>query len=56
MHRRRRGDGINIGNCQLIIKSNVNTKSSTYQSNFDKMSELVSDLKKKKELLILVAL
>ncbi|MEC8100204.1 MAG: carboxyl transferase domain-containing protein [Pseudomonadota bacterium] len=51
MHRRRRGDGINIGNCQLIIKSNVNTKSSTYQSNFDKMSELVSDLKKKKRII-----
>ena len=56
MHWRRRGNCSNIGNNQLIIKSNINTKSSSYQNNFDKMSELVADLKKKKELLILVVL
>ena len=35
----------------MIIKSNINTKSSSYQSNFDKMSELVSDLKKKNRII-----
>ena len=35
----------------MIIKSNINTKSSSYQNNFDKMSELVSDLKKKNRII-----
>ena len=54
MYWRWRSNCFNIGNNQLIIKSNINKKSSSYQKNFDRMSELVSDLKKKKELLILV--
>ena len=54
MYWRWRSNCFNIGNNQLIIKSNINTKSLNYQNNFDRMSELVSDLKKKKELLILV--
>tara|TARA_A100001011_G_scaffold397925_1_gene500544 strand:+ start:294 stop:1898 length:1605 start_codon:yes stop_codon:yes gene_type:complete len=31
----------------LIIKSNINTKSKDFKSNFDRMNELVIDLKKK---------
>ena len=55
MYWRRRSNCFNIGNNQLIIKSNINPKSLNYQNNFDRMSELVSDLKKKKkELLTLV--
>ena len=54
MYWRWRSNCFNIGNNQLIIKSNINQKSLNYQNNFDRMSELVSDLKKKKELLILV--
>ena len=54
MHWRWRSNCFNIGNNQLIIKSNINTKSLNYQNNFDKMNELVSDIKKKKELLTLV--
>ena len=48
MYWRWRSNRFNIGNNQLIIKSNINTKSLNYQNNFDRMSELVSDLKKKK--------
>ena len=51
MYWRWRSDCLNIGNNQLIIKSNINTKSSPYQNNFDRMSELVSDLKKKKRII-----
>ena len=47
MYWRWRSNCFNIGNNQLIIKSNINTKSLNYQNNFDRMSELVSDLKKK---------
>ena len=48
MYWRWRSNCFNIGNNQLIIKSNINTKSLNYQNNFDRMSELVADLKKKK--------
>ena len=51
MYWRWRSNCLNIGNNQLIIKSNINTKSSPYQNNFDRMSELVSDLKKKKRII-----
>ena len=51
MYWRWRSNCFNIGNNQLIIKSNINTKSSPYQNNFDRMSELVSDLKKKKRII-----
>ena len=51
MYWRRRSNRFNIGNNQLIIKSNINTKSLNYQNNFDRMSELVSDLKKKKRII-----
>ena len=51
MYWRWRSDCLNIGNNQLIIKSNINTKSSPYQDNFDRMSDLVSDLKKKKRII-----
>ena len=48
MYWRWRSNCFNIGNNQLIIKSNINTKSASYQNNFDRMNELVADLKKKK--------
>ena len=48
MYRRWRSNCFNIGNNQLIIKSNINTKSLNYQNNFDRTSDLVSELKKKK--------
>ena len=51
MYWRWRSNCFNIGNNQLIIKSNINTKSLNYQNNFDRMSELVSDLKKKKRII-----
>ena len=35
----------------MIIKSNINKRSSSYQNNFDRMSDLVSDLKKKKRII-----
>ena len=51
MYWRWRSNCFNIGNNQLIIKSNINPKSLNYQNNFDRMSELVSDLKKKKRII-----
>ena len=51
MYWRWRSNCFNIGNNQLIIKSNINTKSLNYKNNFDRMSELVSDLKKKKRII-----
>ena len=51
MYWRWRSNCFNIGNNQLIIKSNINPKSLNYQNNFDRMSELVSDLKKKKKII-----
>ncbi len=47
MHWRRRSNSISTGNSKLIIKSNINTKSKDFKSNFDRMNELVIDLKKK---------
>ena len=47
MHWGWRSNSISIGNSKLIIKSHINTKSKAFKSNFDKMNELVSDLKKK---------
>ncbi len=43
-----RGSNCNsTGNSKLIIKSNINTKNKSYKNNFDRMQDLVSDLKKK---------
>ena len=47
MHWRRGSNSISTGNSKLIIKSNINTKSKDFKSNFDRMNELVIDLKKK---------